>query len=517
MASANNDLESFRQQWREEVTRRAEGRSAASESQTSSGPVRLGRHTGIRLAPTQALNDVNDHEDYEPRSFHDLDDKEQSLTLANQTQRNDWSNKEPQSALDHYEKAVEREKAGKLGDSVSLYRKAYRLDSEVDQAYKQKHFSQAWLPSKLTNPNASNASATIPSTAHHSLDGPDMKIVDMIDSFANLSIPSIPPETDLSPQPPCPISELPQELLTEVLLKLATSDVAQFVRLVQVCKSLAYFVLTEDSIWKRIILGPEIGIAAMLYHYNCDIAGKPLFELLQYTPTTPRDLTPTLYSTYLEQFRRRPRIRFNGCYISTVNYNRPGAPAQNRYNWHSPIQVVTYYRYLRFFRDGTAISLLTTAEPVDVVHHLTKVNLRDHRGSSLPSSVMKDALAGRWRLTGPPDVLHDIENDDFEVKHVPGEYVREPIVEGDESAEAEGDVHVETFGATSKYLFKMQMSLSNAGRKDGAKNNKLAWKGFWSYNKLTDDWGEFARRHERAFYWSRVKSYGKSGNSVSIR
>jgi len=34
---------------------------------------------------------------------------------------------EPVSALDHYEKAVEREVAGKLGDSLNLYRKAFRV------------------------------------------------------------------------------------------------------------------------------------------------------------------------------------------------------------------------------------------------------------------------------------------------------------------------------------------------------------------------------------------------------
>jgi F-box protein 9 len=38
---------------------------------------------------------------------------------------------EPVSALEHYEKAVEREVAGKLGDSLSLYRKAFRVGLSV--------------------------------------------------------------------------------------------------------------------------------------------------------------------------------------------------------------------------------------------------------------------------------------------------------------------------------------------------------------------------------------------------
>ena len=37
--------------------------------------------------------------------------------------------KEPRSALEHFEKAVEKEAEGSLGDSLDLYRKAYRVGS----------------------------------------------------------------------------------------------------------------------------------------------------------------------------------------------------------------------------------------------------------------------------------------------------------------------------------------------------------------------------------------------------
>jgi len=91
---------------------------------------------------------------------------------------------------------------------------------------------------------------------------------------------------------------------------------------------------------------------------------------------------------------------------------------------------------------------------------------------------MKDALLGRWRLTGP------------------------------EPSETEGTLIVETAGVTPKYMYKMVLGLGTAGK--GAKNNKLTWQGYWSYNRLTDDWGEFGLKNDRAFYWSRVRSYGMS-------
>ena len=145
------------------------------------------------------------------------------------------------------------------------------------------------------------------------------------------------------------------------------------------------------------------------------------------------------------------------------------------------MHIVTYYRYLRFFRDGICVSLLTTAEPAEVVHHLRRENLHTHHNSSgsvLPSAVMRHALRGRWKLGDPHD------------------------------EDKEGEVEIETEGVDAeKYVYRMELTLRNAGR-SGPRNNKLVWRGFWSWNRLTDDWAEFGLRNDRAFFWSRVGSYG---------
>jgi F-box protein 9 len=54
----------------------------------------------------------------------------------------------------------------------------------------------------------------------------------------------------------------------------------------------------------------------------------------------------------------------------------------------------------------------------------------------------------------------------------------------------------------------MYLGVSSAGR--ATRNNKLVWQGYWSYNRLTDDWAVFGLKNDRPFYWSRVKSYGMS-------
>jgi len=281
-------------------------------------------------------------------------------------------------------------------------------------------------------------------------------------------------------------------------------DLASLSRISQVCKRFAYLVMTDEQVWRRIAQGSEYGFAGMHYDYVCDLNGHPLPDdyadiydledseadgarsrpLAKTTPEIDMQLLTTLYrSSWRQLFRQRPRLRFNGCYISTVNYTRPGAASTDTRTWGTPIHIVTYFRYLRFFRDGTCISLLTTTEPIDVVHHLTKENLHRQHGGNLPSAVMKDALKGRWRLSGPGNGQTEDE-------------------------EEEGHVHVETEGVVPKYMWKMQFSLGSSGRKDAARNNKLGWVGFWSYNRLTDDWGEFGLKNDKPFWFSRVRGYG---------
>lgn len=351
-----------------------------------------------------------------------------------------------------------------------------------------------------------------PSAPHHSLHGLSPPVQALINHAATLSISGLSPPTDLSTDPPCPVSTLPEELLVEILLHLAVKDFTSFARLAQVCKRLAYLITTEDRVWRHAVLGHDYGFAAMHYTWACEVDGTSLgsnghgrlpetLGLLNVDDTEPpadstsfasltQHLVPTVYPTYRILFQRRPRIRFNGCYISTVNYMRPGQSSPTSLTWNSPIHIVTYYRYLRLLRDGTCISLLTTSEPADVVPYLYVGHMHKNHGS-LPTAPMKDALLGRWRLTGP------------ERPYSP------------EHTEKEGTLIIETAGVLPKYLNKMMFSVGNAGR--GARNNKLTWQGYWSYNRLTDDWGEYGLKNDRAFYWSRVKSYGMSWGEGAMK
>lgn len=423
------------------------------------------------------------------------------------------------------------------------------MDTNVDKLYRNKHFppSAPKPPPKATDTKPSNTTKfkDAPNTAHHSSEAPAaaetpavvLPYPELIQSFATLPIARAPPPLDDEPLPSCPISELPEEILLQILTSLALSDLQSLIRLARVCKRLAYLVATEDSIWKRICRGPEIGYGGMVYEWKCNVDGTPLEEDISdelaslslatppRTPTPPQNpptngaqtaeataiAVPTLlppplptielnskWTSYAKMFRHRPRIRFNGIYISTCNYVRPGAVAPSR-TWGAAIHIVTYYRYLRFFRDGRCLSLLTTHEPKEIVHMFTpdlldRVNVpvkagrqgRQRRDRTVISEAKEDPISntykGRWKLGGEPSTDGSHEFD-------------------------EGALSVETEGVYEKYTYRMDFHLK--GQERG--RSRLLWDGFYAYNKEVDEWNEIAMKNEKGFVFSRVKAYGMGG------
>ncbi|KAK0289061.1 hypothetical protein LTR35_000436 [Friedmanniomyces endolithicus] len=367
------ELEAFRQRWRDEVSARNKRPNLAERpSHVVLAEQRRKPAPTLPSAPeasTARRKDATDYsEEIESRVYHDLPDKEEQLRLGAEGQAHDRDvAKEPSSALEHYEHAVERENIGLLGDSISHYRKAFKLDSGVQEAYKRKHFPpSAFVKPKPVNPHPSGAAVTVPGTAHHSLHGsalpPTLK--QLVEEFADLRIEPPPPATEGSPLERSLLSELPEEILTQILRNVAIKDVASFARTAQVCKRLAFLVLTEEAIWKRVAIGHEFGFAAMHYDFICDVEGFPTEandEIARYLGAydeLPSDLSAALpspedralafsthtnhllhtayASSWRQLFRARPRLRFNGCYISTVNYTRAGATSTNTLSWASP-------------------------------------------------------------------------------------------------------------------------------------------------------------------------------------
>ncbi|OJD16479.1 hypothetical protein AJ78_03334 [Emergomyces pasteurianus Ep9510] len=574
MEPNNDELESFRQQWREEVSARARGAATSKPKPRQTAQPFQATALTHKLPPRHPAADQVDEEGLEttdatftPQKHGELVDQMRTLHVASgdDDSFHRQPEKPPTSALEHFEAAAQKEAQGNLGSSLDLYRKAYRLDSKVDQEYRNKHFPPSF---KVPGINHSVVPVAVPNTAHNSQEGPILSTAELIASFAASPILGADPIIEDTAPPPCPISKVPSEVLVEILWHVALSDPAAFGRLSLVCKRLAYHFSHEKRIWRRLCQGSEFGFGAMHYDFVCDVRWHrihsflPKFTLFPFGQ--PNFQIPKPLLSWSQVFQVFPRIRFTGIYISTVNYTRPGAnSALQNISWNTPIHIVTYYRYLRFYPDGSVISLLTTTEPIDVVPHISKENLetlnvgthshrRHHHSTSdtaqtvvnvanpippVAAAALKSCLRGRWHLNNPypPPPVSEEPGMSTSTPTITTATLANPTpppskfrpVAPTASSAASGndllpdprDLFVETEGADSKYTYTMHLALRSTGGSRPAgesttspsntsKNTKLMWRGFWSYNHLTDDWAEFGLRNDRAFVFRRVRGWG---------
>jgi F-box protein 9 len=141
MAETNSELESFRQQWKAEVS----ARSKAPEGLSFEASTGIGISASSTLTKASSLDeppaslrrflDKDVVEAGDTRTYNDLKNKEDAFRIGAEGDSSEARNSalerraEPVSALEHFERAVEREDQGNLGDSLGHYRKAYRVCS----------------------------------------------------------------------------------------------------------------------------------------------------------------------------------------------------------------------------------------------------------------------------------------------------------------------------------------------------------------------------------------------------
>lgn len=131
---SNPDLESFREQWKAEVRAKQAGpgpsRSQHHQQKTAGPSASTGTNTkpgpAHRKPPQSSHKPAaqDEDEDYvSPQPFDEPATAAQDVS----TLKEGLEKREPVSALEHYEQAVEKEAVGNLGDSLKLYRKAFRV------------------------------------------------------------------------------------------------------------------------------------------------------------------------------------------------------------------------------------------------------------------------------------------------------------------------------------------------------------------------------------------------------
>ena len=250
------------------------------------------------------------------------------------------------------------------------------MDPDVDKEYKQKYFPTG-SGSTSRPPPAEPHSGYSTQEFHHSTTHSDA-ISTLTKSLSSLTILQIEPE---DPEKPCYLATIPDELLLNILLHLSLTSLSSLTRMALVCKKLFALSQGENSLYKAICLH---------YFRHFDSPSTLLLRIPEYN------------NDWRKMLIERPRLRFDGIYIATCHYLRPGV---NDYSWNTPIHMVTYFRFIRFYPEGRCITVLTTLEPKDVVHSITWTGSWELKGVSDGVWRMSESGAVFVEVKGPKGYL----------------------------------------------------------------------------------------------------------------
>lgn len=222
-----------------------------------------------------------------------------------------------EKARELFLKAVEEEQNGALYEAIKFYRRAMQLVPDIEF--------------KITYTRSPDGDGVGNSYIEDNDD--DSKMADLLSyfqqqlTFQESVLKLCQPELESSQTH---ISVLPMEVLMYIFRWVVSSDLdlRSLEQLSLVCRG--FYICARD---------PEIWRLACL-----KVWGRSCIKLVPYT-------------SWREMFLERPRVRFDGVYISKTTYIRQGEQSLDGFYraWHQ----VEYYRYIRFFPDGHVMMLTT--------------------------------------------------------------------------------------------------------------------------------------------------------------
>nr|XP_018263038.1 uncharacterized protein I303_04528 [Kwoniella dejecticola CBS 10117]OBR85196.1 hypothetical protein I303_04528 [Kwoniella dejecticola CBS 10117] len=441
-------------------------------------------------------------------------------------------------AISIYTKAIESEQAGKLNEALILYRKAFKLDDDVDRSYARSIKAKAEAEARQqeiqkhlavdekedSSPNSADIISPTPpqaepySFARHIQVDPDYEKTHpshlaSSSSKSQTPLPALSPLTKLfnsldtdphqlifvpeEEELPCPITKLPNELFEPILNHLDVASIERFGSSCWKARWLTHISHTWRNIAEKIYrppamlppppLPPQIVGRVQAQSPEDDDAqhiaeAEKITESQVDKPRIPykslevRDLVSRHRNEWRTTVVEEERIRMDGCYIAVCHYIRPGAGDE----WVTITHMITYHRFLRFYPDGNVISFLTTDHPSDIVPSLR------------PSMRGKGLHFGRWRL---------LRSDSPEFDENPN-IVKLPKEEkgGKRVARVIISDLLEPGNESPKYEFEMELLLKSTGR---GRWNKLEILEYRSINLLTGEVLALALKHQKPFYFSK--------------
>lgn len=373
---------------------------------------------------------------------------------TSQVESDDLEKSEEEKAKMLFLQGVDLERKGKCFEAMRLYRKAVQLVPDIEfKIYSQT--SQQKQKAQEKRNNNFNSSDPRPGSSRQN-DDFDEDVDDLVEVFQReLSINNLgicestfsaaTISTNLH------ISTLPVEVFLVILKWMVSNDLdfKSLERFGSVCKGF-YLLSRDQEIWK-----------------------------IACTKVWGANVSPT--STWREMFISRPRVNFNGCYISKINYQRYG---ENSFQdqFYRPLQTVEYFRLIRFLPNGKMMMMTSADELQNSVGKLKNVQ---------NAMLSRDVLKGHYHYQDSTVILI-IKKHQSSVQ----KFKRKVVNDGD------------------LLTFLLQLDIQDTPKKKFA---KLSWKHyaisqFRAEEEFSSDFDLRSSTKYPPFYFSHVKSFHSETN-----
>ncbi|KAK0404978.1 hypothetical protein QR680_017735 [Steinernema hermaphroditum] len=240
-----------------------------------------------------------------------------------------------------FREGCDHEKAGNMSEAVRSYTKAVKLVPDIEKRIYKRDYGNYASKAQRTHVQG-------PSTSKNAIENDESEEIDLETVFRDRLAERT--ALFLSDDAANPLLRLPVELL-RLILRYVVGSSLDVRSLEAVASTSVYFYLLarNGDIWHRVC------------RKTFDLPPKYICEFLSW-----RDM-------YLQV----PHLQFFGVYVAKTTYLRHGESSfQDKF--YRPWHMVTYYRILRFFANGSVLMLTSPEHPSTLVGHLR--NRRDAKG-----------------------------------------------------------------------------------------------------------------------------------------
>lgn len=274
------------------------------------------------------------------------------------------SNKEKALAL--YREGSKFERQGNLSSALKAYRDATRLFPDIERQS---------ADALEVSTNSTEDTFQTYYNFHQNNEGGDGIVDALLDSFQrNLTLNGDHDATTVGYIPKRDghevlLARLPGEVVVQIVKWALFLDMSMLIPIALSCKRL-YIETRSRTLWKEVVF---------YFHPHPRITSLASLQL-----TLDAENVALHSGDWLQMWLDKPRVRFNGVFISRINYVREGRSE----GLYGRFLLVTYFRYLRFFTDGSVLCWTTTIDPPNAVRDM------------IPGVKYQGMTEGRFRLVG---------------------------------------------------------------------------------------------------------------------